>query len=233
MVARRTYRKRRGTNSKKKRGFMTKARPARAISTANKGVSFKRSWFSTSWAFGATTTNDFWRRFAPRFSEIPNYLEYANLFDEYKITGIKVTFHPRFGATNLPNNAANNTVGNNQMYITIANGTKEYNLVPTGAYSSTTYNNFLEELGSKARTIKFDKPVSIYFKPHVFEEIGGASGYGYKQTRAGWFETATSLQPTMHGAHAFIHDYNFTNQNITGFGCDIQYTFYFQCRGQA
>jgi len=209
---------------------MTKARPARAISTASKGVSFKRSWFSTGWLFGPTTTNDFWRKFAPRFSDMPNHLEYANLFDEYKITGIKITFHPRF-QTNM-NNSAQNLL-NNQMYITIANATKEYNLVPSGSYSSTTYNNFLEELGSKAKTIQFNRPVSIYFKPHVFEEIGGSTGYGYKQTKAGWFEAATSLQPTMHGAHAFIHDYNFGNLNAAGFGCDIQYTFYFQCRGQA
>jgi len=233
MVARRTYRKRRGGKGRKMRRYMTKARPTRALSTANKGVSFKRTFFVQNWAFGTTTTSDFWRRIVPRFSDMPNHLDYNAVFDEYKITGIKVTFHPRFGATNLPNNAANNTAGNNQMYITIANATKEYEYVPTGSYSSSTYNNFLEELGNKTRTIKFDKPVSLYFKPQIFEQVGGTSGYGYKHSKAPWLELGTSLQPAYHGMHAFLHDYNFTNLQISGFGCDIQYTFYFQCRGQA
>lgn len=220
-----------GTTRRTKRRVMRKPKPMRAlISTATRGVSFKRTWFSSAWVFGATTTNDFWRKFAPRFSDMPNHLEYANLFDEYRVTGIKITFHPRFAS--VLNNASS-LATNNQMYITVANATKEYNLTPSGTYSSATYNGMLEELGSKAKTIQFNRPVSIYFKPHVFEEIGGATGYGYKQTKAGWFETATSLQPTLHGAHAFIHDYNFGNLNQAGFGVDIQYTFYFQCRGQA
>lgn len=215
------------------------SRPLKAVKrtlqlcTATKGVAFKRTFFVQNWAFGTTATTDFWRRFSPRFSDLPNHLEYANLFDEYKITGIKITFHPRFGATNLPVNAANNTVGNNQFYITIANSSLEYELIPSGTYSSATYNTMLEELGSKTRTIRLDKPVSLYFKPNIFEEIGGTTGYGYKHRPCPWLELKTGLSPQMHGMHAFIHDYNFSNANLQGMGVDIQYTFYFQCRGQA
>lgn len=205
----------------------------RALAPASKGVAFKKTFFVSSWAFGTAATSDFWRKFAPRLSDMPNHLEYNAVFDEYRITGIKITFHPRFAATNLPINAASSLVANNQMYITIANATKEYELTPSGTYSSTTYNNMLEELGSKTRTIKFDRPVSLYFKPQIFEEVGGTTGYGYKHVKAPWLQLGTSLQPMYHGMHAFIHDYNFTNLNTSGFGCDIQYTFYFQCRGQA
>lgn len=224
-----TYRKRKPMMRKKK---TWRSKP-RAITTATKGVSFKRVFFSTAWAFGTTTTNDFWRRFVPRFSDIPNHLEYANLFDEYKVTGIKVTLHPRFGVVNQPQNSASGTVTNNQMYVTIANANKEYELIPSGSYSSTTYNGMLEELGSKTRTYKFDRPISLYFKPNIFEEIGGASGYGYKHSSCPWLELKSGLNPMLHGMHAFIHDYNFTNLNVSGFGVDVQYTIYFQCRGQA
>jgi len=225
-----TYRKRKPMMRRKK---VMRNKPVKAIATANKGVSFKRTFFVSNWAFGTAQTSDFWRRFVPRFTDMPNHLEYQKVFDEYKITGIKITLHPRFADTNLPINAASSLVANNQMYITIANASKEYEFVPAGSYSSTTYNLLLEEIGDKARTYKFNKPVSLYFKPQIFEEIGGTSGYGYKHTKAPWLELATSLQPAYHGMHAFLHDYNFTNLQTSGFGCDIQYTFYFQCRGQA
>lgn len=231
MAYRRTFRKRKPV--RKARKYTRKMKMTRRLSPANRGVSFKRTFFVSSWAFGTAATSDFWRRFTPRFSDMPNHLEYNAIFDEYKITGIKVTFHPRFGDTNLPINAASSTVGNNQMYITIANASKEFEWVPAGTYNSTTYNLFLEEVGDKSRTIRFNKPVSLYFKPNIFEEVGGTTGYGYKHTKAPWLQISGSLQPSYHGMHAFIHDYNFTNLNISGFGCDIQYTYYFQCRGQA
>lgn len=217
-----------------RRRTMRRSQPMRAlIVTANKGVSFKRTFFTTAWAFGTAATTDFWRRFTPRLSDMPNHLEFNAVFDEYKMTGIKITLHPRFAATNLPINAASSLVANNQMYITIANASKEYELVPTGTYSSATYNNMLEELGSKTRTYRFDRPISLYFRPQIFEEVGGTTGYGYKHVKAPWLQLGTSLQPQYHGMHAFIHDYNFTNLNTFGFGCDVQYTYYFQCRGQA
>lgn len=231
-VRRRTRRP--GTSTRRtKRRVMRRTKPLRAlISTASKGVAFKRSFFVGNWAFGTTATSDFWRRFTPRFNEMPNHLEYNAVFDEYRITGIKITLHPRIGMVSYQQTATA-TPTTNQMYITIANATKEYEFVPTGTYSSATYNSMLEELGTKTRTIKFDRPVSLYFKPQIFEEVGGTSGYGYKHVKAPWLQLGTSLQPSYHGMHAFIHDYNFTNLNAQQFGVDIQYTFYFQCRGQA
>lgn len=232
-MAPKTYkRKPRKMSTKRRYSKALKVLPKRTISTATRGVSFKRTFFSTSWAFGTTTTADFWRRFAPRFSDIPNHLEYAVLFDEYRVTGIKVTFHPRIGMVQFPQNATSVPVSN-QFYITIANANNEYEYTPSGSYSSTTYNGMLEELGSRARTYKLDKPVSLFFRPRISEEIGGAGGYGYKQTKAPWLELKTGLNPMLHGMHAFIHDYNFSNLNTQQMGVDIQYTFYFQCRGQA
>lgn len=212
---------------------MPKARLSKAIQTAATGVAFKRTFQMPAWVFGTATTNDFWRRFTPRFSDMPNHAEYGNLFDEYKMTGIKITFYPRQLNLNQPTNGTGAGTVNNQMYITIADASKEYELTPTGTYNQNTYNSMLEELGSKTKTIPFDKPISLYFKPQVFEEVGGVTGVGYKQSPSPWLQISSSLQPHHHGMHAFIHDYNFGNLNSAGFGTDVQYTFYFQCRGQA
>lgn len=221
------YRKRNPLARRKRKAVYKKKRMP-LISVANRGVSFKRIFFSTGWAFGTAATSDFWRKITPRFAELPNYLEYQSLFDEFKMTGIKVTFHPRFGSTFVGLNNA--TVQNNQMYITLSESTRDHEVVPSGSYSSATYNTFLEEFSSRSRTYKFDKPVSLYFKPTIYDETG--TPFGTAHRKCPWMAIADSTQIRMHGMHAFIHDYNFTNVNAASFGCDIQYTFYFQCRGQ-
>lgn len=201
------------------------------ISTANRGVSFKRTFFLASWTLGTTATTDFWKKLTPRFSDMPNAAEFQVLFDEYKMTGIKITFHPRFSSVQLaPSSGV--TVSNNQLYITLANATREHEANPTGTYSSTTYNNFLEEMGGRSRTYMLNKPRSIYFKPTVYDETGTTTGYGFTHRPAPWQQINNSHQTQLHGCHAFLHDYNFNAQNTAGNGVDIQYTFYFQVRGQ-
>lgn len=224
----RTYKKRNPV-MRRKRKYVPKKMPRAIISTANRGVSFKRTFFVSNWAFGVASTSDFWKKLTPRLAECPNSNEYKVLFDEYKVTGIKVTFHPRFGELTVGPSATNPS--NNQFYITLATSTHDHEATPAGTYSSATYNTFLEEFGSRSKTYKFDKPVSWYFKPTIFDEAG--SPYGTTHRKCPWMNIADSDQIRLHGMHAFIHDYNFGNFNAAQLGCDIQYTFYFQCRGQA
>lgn len=203
-------------------------RIARPISTANRGVSFKRTWFSTAWPFGTATTDGFWRKFNCTLAQCPNYLEYVALFDEYKITGVKVTFHPRNGMVQAPAQGTGLAINNNQFYITTSTSKRDYGLVPSGTYSSSTYNGMLEELGASARTKPLTKPVSIFYKPTIYSDEGG----GVNMKKFPWIQT-NIVDVACHGAHAFIHDYNFSNLNAQTMGVDIQYTMYFQCRGQA
>lgn len=204
-------------------------RIARPISNASRGVYFKRTFFSNAWAFDTASTNGFWRRFTPTFSMIPNHLEYASLFDEYKILGVKVTFHPRWTTVNTPVNlATGGTIGNNLFKLTTTTAKRDYGLIPTGTYNSTTYNQFLEELGTTARTRSMTRPVSIYFKPQIHDDQGG----GVNMKPFPWIQM-NILDVVCHGAQAFLHDYNFTALNNSGFGLDVQYTLYFMCRGAA
>lgn len=201
----------------------------RQIAPAGRGVSFKRSWFADSWAFNNVTTPGFWRRFVPDFNDIPNHQEYRNLFDQYRVTGVKVTFHPRNLLVQAP--AAGTGLGptNNQVYITYAaNPNEDYQLIPSGLYSSANYNQFLEEMGSHAKTRALTRPISYYYKPRIISDEGG----GVNMKACPWIMCNSAGDPVLYGSHVWLHDYNFGALNSAQFGVDIQYTMYFQCRGQ-
>lgn len=201
-------------------------RVPRAISNASRGVSFKRSFFVENWGFSPAATSGFWKKLAPSFTDLPNSSEYLVLFDMYKVNGIKVTFHPRNSLVQAPDNQSAG-VYNNQFYITYAAETEhDYSLIPTGTYGASNYNSFLEKMGSKVRTKPMTKPVSLYFKPRVIDDLGG----GINMKRCPWLNTSMA-STILYGAHVWLHDYAFGALNNQQFGVDIQYTFYFQCKG--
>lgn len=219
---RRTYRKR---NMAKRVTTLKKY-----VSSANRGVSFKRTWFSTIWDFNTAAVTGFWQTFRPRFTDIPNSSEYVSLFDQFKVTGVKVTFHPRWLNVNMPANITTSTLGNPQFYMTYLKSMNDFDWIPTGTYTSANYNAFLEEGGSSARTVALNKPVSVFFRPKILEDAGTL---GVKMTTPPWMSLNHGANTQFHGIHAFLHDYNFAGADAAGFGLDIQYTLYFQCKGQS
>lgn len=226
--------RRRSTNRRKltykRKRYARKARPARSISTVNRGVSFKRTWFSTIWDFNTAAVTGFWQSFRPRFTDIPNSSEYISLFDQFKVTGVKVTFHPRWLNVNMPANITTSTLGNSQFYMTYCKSSNDFDWTPTGTYTSANYNAFLEEGGSSARTVALNRPVSVFFRPKILEDAGTL---GVKMTSPPWMSLNHGANTQFHGIHAFLHDYNFSGSDTSGFGLDIQYTLYFQCKGQS
>jgi len=200
-------------------------RPRNAISSANKGVSFVRTFFATNWAFDTASTFGFYRKFAPAFSSIPNYAEYQALFDEFKINKIKVSFHPRFGE--VVSSVAWTTNTNNQYYLTYAPDPKTDPGALTGTYSANTYNGFLEE-NQRVKTKTLNKPVSITYVPRIKAEtaIGSSS-----MVKGGWMSLEGAINEPHFGLIAFMHDYAFQAANASFAGCDIQITIYFACRG--
>jgi len=115
----------------------------------------------------------------------------------------------------------------NQIYLTYCADPKTDGAAGIGTYSSTTYNTFLEQnVGLKTR--KFDKPISLYWKPKIFESTGSG---GAKLRTPGWLSLMTDANESMNAAQFFMHDYAFGALNASSFGCDMQYTIYFQCRG--
>lgn len=205
-------------------------RVPRPITSVNRGVSFKRTYWALNWAFSTASTPGFYRRIAPSLNTLPNVNEYQALFDEYKLTGMKITFHPRFGTSVLDQNV-NSAPFTNQFYLSYAVDTRsDVAFQPTGTYGSAAYNTFLEYAGSAAKTRSLNKPISVFWRPKVQSELSSAN---YKMVTPGWLSLNNAADMAMQSLWVFIHDYNFSAANVGQVGLDVQYTYYFKARGYA
>lgn len=216
------------TKAKGKRYYKSKAvaRIPRTVAPSSVGVSFKRTWFDSAWPFSTVTTAGYYRVFRPSFADIPNSGEYVSLFDNFSITGIKITFHPRVSDVTV-GATTTTAITSNQMYITMATDPEtDPVIIPTGLYSNTTYNYFLERQ-AHPKTFKLDRPRSMFFRPKIAKDDNN----GREMRTPGWLSLQTSQNEPHSSLWAFIHDYNFSNTPPNGFGVDIQYTFYFKCKG--
>lgn len=196
---RRTVRARRMNISRPKSSYMT--RNARATLSVN------RTKYDGAWTFSTATTAGFWRyQSFTAGTHIQAFSELASVFDEYKIYAIKQTWRPRYDNVQAPTAAG--TVAQPQAYAHIALDPDSIT-APTGVYSTTNLNSFLEN--GKVRTKTLNKPFSVYFKPRCDTNVLG----GLKRENAGWFKTSDTTIPH-YGYHMFIQQNNMdsTNTNI-------------------
>jgi len=217
-----------GEYSASKRQRKSKSKKMRIPKTIPE-LSFTRTSWVTNWDFNTTTTGGFYRAILPLFSQIQNYAEYAQLFNLYRIKGVKVTVLPRYGEVVAPaSSTAGQTSYNNQFYLTW--GKQNGNLlVPTGTYGATSYNIMAENI-SGLRTEKLDKPCSYFFRPNIAMDVGTA-GVEIVPSAKQWLSTTDGADVPHIGVLAYIHDSNFAALEQPGFSVDLVYTFYFTMKG--
>ena len=199
-------------------------RVPRSLRPAPFVMKFKRKFWFFNWTLSTASTAGFWRYFSIALSDLPSNAEVVNLFDQYKITGVRYELHPRFD-----NFAGNDTVDVTQPNITNQAGNMVHVindprslLTPAGTYISTTLNTFMEQ--GKVRTHRGIKPIVIYHKPTISQ----SQTTGARQIRAPWLQTANTT--TIHsGAHVFLQDVNLTG--TTGQSYDVFVTLYVMFRG--
>lgn len=187
--------------------------------------SVKRTFYQGNWQPNTTTTNGFWRLFAPAMSDLPSLSEYQGLWDSFRIRGIKATFRPRYDSF-----AGNDTVDTTLPGVTNQSGTRAFVVVdpytitgPTGTYNAATLNTFLEN-GSKIRTYEGNRPFSIYWKPTVDRTLGNVSTGG--RMKAPWLQFGAGTAIAHYGFHVFMQDNAFAG--TFGNSYDIFYTYYMQ-----
>lgn len=186
-------------------------------------VSVTRTFWREAWLPTATSTNDFWRYYAPTMAMLPSVAEFAAVFDQYKINGVKITLRPK--SDNFAGN--DNTVAgtiralSNVHYLV----DKYSNVTPTGIYSSATCNAFLEN--GKVKSLQGTQPVEIYFKPAIANTNQGISDS--ERTGPKWLSLANSQGVLQNGVHVFIQDFNFANSQTQAY--DVFFTYYMQFRG--
>lgn len=185
-------------------------------------MSYKRKFFLENWAPNTTTTGGFWRRYNLSLSNYPNVAEIVALFDQYKITSIKLEFYPRYD-----NFSGNDTTDTALPGITNQSGTNmhvcydTYSTVnPAGGYSSATCNNFLE-LG-RVKSYRGIEPVTVFYKPAIVTE-----SITDKFKPPQWLPTSNTAV-THWGPQVFMQDVNFNGSFGQTF--DVFATMYTQVR---
>lgn len=195
-----------------------------------------RTWYAGQVVPNTTTTAGFWNYVSSSLSSagtiagtalsaLPNSTEYTNLFDTFKLNGIKFKFRPRNVDLNLSQtNPSTGTTYTDVPYVTYL--VDPYSgLAPSGTYSIATYNNLLQE--GKIKTVRGDKEFSIYVKPRVQEQFGSGA-IRFISPRYTLTDTNGTTMPHR-GFHMFFHSYNFTGVFNT---YDVYVTYYMTFKGQ-
>lgn len=190
-------------------------------------VSVKRTFWGGIWQPATTATVDFWRYFQYTLGNMPDNGQYTNVFDQYKIRGIKVMFMPRYNGysgenttdTTLP--GITNSSGVQMSLINDPYSTQS----PTGTYTSTSYNLFAE--AGHVRLNRGDRPFSIFTRPTIANTILSGNN---QLIKAPWLQTSTNN--TVHYCfHAFAHDHNFSGNFLGAQAWDIYVTYYVSFKG--
>lgn len=202
----------------KRRRMMGARRTKRGTST----VLVKRTNFGGTWTFGSAATNDFWRYLDYDMTAFNNFAEFANIFDEYKVNAMKITFRPSYDSIVAPVAAGSLVQPQAYMHYVVDPGSST---IPTGTYSTATVNTFLEQSNVRTKTLR--APISIYFKPKVLSQNLG-SGTGAVVERPQW--TRTTETGTRHrGVHVLLQQNSMSTGN-TNIKLDVFITYYVQFR---
>lgn len=181
-----------------------------------------RTFYLENWTPSTASATGFWRYYNPSLSLLPSLSEFQALFDLYKIKAIKLTLRPRYD-----NFAGNDTTDVTLPGTTAQGGTNVHvlidpdstTIVPTGTYTSTNLNSFLEN--GRVKSYTGNKPISIYWKP----KVGDSMAVGEARVRPKWMGTsATPASIVHHGVNVFLQDTNFTGTFNQSF--DVFCTFY-------
>lgn len=133
--------------------------------------------------FTNTTTPNFCRFISPSLNvgmvdfktgntiiSFNNLAEFENLFDQYKLHGIKYTFRPKINKLSVDQTATAGPTYQNH-YVCIH---KDYASTTnvTGLFNRTTLNGLLESGGKIYRA---DRTISVWHKPRIAEQYGGGA----------------------------------------------------------
>lgn len=192
-------------------------------------IALKRTFWLENWTFSTVTTNGFWRYYSFTLSQLPSLSEFQSLFDQLKISAIKVTFRPRYD-----NFSGNDTTDTTSPGVTNAPGNYMHVIVdpkslttPSGLYTSSNLNIFMEQ--GNVRTYQGLRPFSVYFKPMINQTVGAVQGM---RRRAPYLliDPASGATGAPHyGFHVFQQDVNLTGTSVQSF--DVYVTYYMMAKG--
>jgi hypothetical protein len=181
-------------------------------------LNVKRKFYLASWTWTTTTTNDFWRYQTIIPSNIPNFAEYASVFDTYRINAIKYTYMPRYTDVEAASAGTTGTPTAYAHFVVDSDST----ILPSGIYGSATLNTLMEN--TRCVTRQLNKPFSIYYKPKVMQGLLGAGTAGF--ARRPPFIRSTETSTDHRGHHMYVQQNNFSASAAGNIVLDIFVTVY-------
>jgi hypothetical protein len=214
MVARKTYTLTKKTYKKKK---SYRKKPMMYKTPKNNTLSVKRVWNWTTFVPSAATTAGFWQYIGFSPNALPDWTQYTNIFDEFKINSLKFVLYPRY--TEVP------IAGQPQVYLTYIIDPQSL-LIPSGTYSRATYNTLTEQSRVKIRS--GNRPVTIFIRyPKMSDAINGNISQKSINT---WVNTNSGGNQIYKGFHLFFNDANFSGSGFANVSYDVTITAYMQFR---
>lgn len=141
----------------------------------------------------------------------------TGLFDQYKISGVKVTFHPM--------QPVNMSMSSGSTYTTVAIPTITYATDNTDANVEQSFQ-LLERSNAKVRM--FNRPVSIYFKPQLSLVADDMNNVQLPYKKSLWLSTDNSR--TRYNALKWhVED---GGDNASAVQYRVLVTYYIQLKGQ-
>ena len=173
--------------------------------TQNSSYSYKKQINAGTIVSGTGGT---FRSFSFAINEIPGVSNLLEIYDFYKITGVKVTFIPR------------QTENNSQTYLGMFHWVVDYNdSVPVDSA-----DDIMQRQGAKMRYL-VGKPFSIFIKPRIAVQLyESTTATGYMPKYAPWINTSDTQVPHYGLKTAYT-------QPSVGTTIDLYYTFYLKFKG--
>lgn len=214
MVYRRYYRRRRfmrrRTYRRRFRGIR-KMRRYRRRSSYQKPLLVKLRWTEHT----ELEQNIYANGLVFRLNQIPNYTEYLNMFDQYRLNMVKIKWRFNGDAQSIQTLAAGSTVTIPQLHWV-----NDYTDV-----SSLTIANLREYQNYKMRPLQSNSPVTMLIRPKLLQPVGGGTN---RVPVKRWLPVTASNED--HFGIKTIVDCSYAN----GIGGDVvgtltkEFTYYFQ-----
>lgn len=178
-----------------------------------------------------------------QLSQLPNVNDFLNLYDSYQVLGIKVKFIPYHNVgenaiSNAPGTAGNGSTVGSVPYLTYAIDRDGAPATAPGATNTASQNTLLQY--ANCRTVRLDKPHSIFIKAPGYFDISGTQNTAVQvnySSRNKWIDCNASGVLLNGLATAIAYPYMWANTGSDG-GTPVAYpnkiqticTFYLRCK---
>lgn len=186
---------------------------------------FKETCLLPAWSCSAASTQAGVQSY--KLNDIFNSSQFKNIFDLYKITGVKLRIVPRYNQASV----AESTVGpnlNELPMLYIAPNRSAWSTAPTSV------QDILNDDGVKI--VRLEKPVTFYLNspaPRIVDGAGTGVPIQFNNNIRPWLTTGGNAQDAdQSGVGYYSHRWLIDNRNTNGIYVDVYATYYMTFKEQ-